>query len=67
MVDQQPALVEEALWPATDSRGNWFYLDVVLKLRIAAGLYDLVVMTGGLSVRIPPMDWVYESRQLGLE
>ena len=47
MVDQQPALVEEALWPATDSRGNWFYLDVVLKLRIAAGLYDLVVMAGG--------------------
>jgi hypothetical protein len=47
VVDQQPALVEEALCPVTDSRGNWFYLDVVLKLRIAAGLYDLVVMAGG--------------------
>ena len=58
VVDQSTAMVEATLRLATDSRGNWFHLDVAPKLRLAAGLYDFAVMTG---------DWLPKSRQLGLE
>ena len=57
VVDQQTAMVEATLRLATDPRSNWLYLDVALELRLAAGVYDIAVMTG---------DWVSKSRQLGL-
>ena len=57
-VDQQASMVEATLRLATDSRGNRLYLDVALKLRLAASLYDIAVMI---------WDWVSEFRQPGLE